>query len=68
LKFIIIIIDTLALSLNIEKTGLDRRQAEVIAESIAGSINEHNKNLSTKKDVYFLGAVMVAGFGHIIST
>jgi hypothetical protein len=60
--------DTLVISKKIEHSGVNREQEEVIAQSIVTTVKEHQDKLATKRDLYFLGAVIIAGFGYIIST
>ncbi len=59
--------DALTITKQLEATGIERKQAEKIAESITTAINEHHHKLSTKRDVYLLGVVMLTGFGYIVS-
>jgi hypothetical protein len=51
--------DTLTISQTLQKAGLEREPAEAIAI--------HNKKLASKRDLYFLGVVMLAGFGYVVS-
>jgi hypothetical protein len=59
--------DTLTISQTLQKAGLERKSAEAIAKTIKQEIAIHNKELASKRDLYFLGVVMLAGFGYVVS-
>jgi hypothetical protein len=59
--------DTLTISQTLQKAGLEREPAEAIAKTIKQEIAIHNKELASKRDLYFLGVVMLAGFGYVVS-
>lgn len=60
--------DTLTLSQTLQNSGLEQKPAETIAKSIVETVNENHKKLTSKRDLYFFGAVMITGFGYIYST
>jgi hypothetical protein len=59
--------DTLTILQTLQKARLEREPTEVIAKTIKQEIATHNKELASKRDLYFLGVVMLAGFGYVVS-
>jgi hypothetical protein len=55
--------NTLTTSIKLQNAGLDRKIADEVAQAIA----EHNKELSTKRDLYMLGGIMIIAFGYVFS-
>lgn len=60
--------NTLNISKTLQASGMEPKQSEAVAQTITEAVEEHSDKLATKRDLYFLGAVMVAGFGYIVAT
>ncbi|WP_428087262.1 hypothetical protein [Candidatus Thioglobus sp.] len=55
--------NTLQISNKLTELGMDKPQSDFIAEAI----DDKNKELASKRDLYLLGAIMIVAFGYVFT-